>query len=189
MRILLVRHGPSAHSATPAFADRAAVEQWLAGYDAAAIKPGASPPRATLDIVAEADVAVASDLPRAIASGAQLWPARSVESSPLFREIPLAIPALGGMRLPFALWPVLIHLRWGFDLLRGRDLDSAARARLDQAAEWCETTCEQHGQSATLAIVTHGVFRSALARELVRRGWRLGPSRGYSVWGVWALTR
>ena len=40
--------------------DRAAMERWRAAYDAASISANSSPPRALVELVASADLAVAS---------------------------------------------------------------------------------------------------------------------------------
>lgn len=189
MRIVLIRHGPSAYSSPRGLLDRAAVERWRAAYDAASIAAHSPPPRALVDLVASADVAVASDLPRGIASASLLWPGRSVEYSSLFREIPLCIPELGRGRAPFAVWSLGIHVQWGLDIVRGRDVPAGDRQRVDEAATWCERTCSERGADAVLAIVTHGVFRRALAHRLVTAGWGLSGLRRYVPWSAWTLTR
>jgi hypothetical protein len=40
-----------------------------------------------------------------------------------------------------------------------------------------------------LAMVTHGVFRRALAHRLVTSGWRLSGLRRYVPWSAWTLAR
>ena len=189
MRILLIRHGPSAHSAPPGLLDRAGVERWRAAYDSTGIASHSPPPQALVDRVAAADVALASDLPRAAASAARLWPGRCVECSPLFREIPLRIPTCGNVRAPFAIWSLAIHLQWGLDILSGRDLSATDRQRVAGAAAWCEDACRDHRADAVFALVTHGVFRRVLARQLVTHGWELSGARHYDPWSVWTLTR
>ena len=189
MRIVLIRHGPSAHPSARGLLNRADVERWRAAYDAAGIASHLPPPQPVLDLAVAADVAVASDLPRGIASAAQLWPGRAVTYSPLFREIPLRIPALGRVLAPFPVWSLAIHLQWGLDTLSGRDIPMGDRQRVDEAAAWCEHACEEHGADAVLAVVTHGAFRRALARRLVTTAWQLSGSRRYAPWSVWTLAR
>jgi hypothetical protein len=112
-----------------------------------------------------------------------------VEYSSLFREIPLRIPELGRVRAPFLVWSLGIHVQWGMDIVRGRDVPTGERQRVEEAAAWCERVCCEHGAEAVLAMVTHGVFRRALAHRLVTAGWRLSGLRRYVPWSAWTLTR
>jgi broad specificity phosphatase PhoE len=185
VRILLIRHGPSAHS-VPAWLpiDRAGIDQWRADYDAAGSAPDSRAPALTRARVEHADVVVASDLPRALASASLLWPGRPVIVSPLFRELPLHIPSLGRMRAPIPMWALLIHLRWMIDILRKRE----NRERAAEAADWCVQACRDCGPTAAVAIVTHGVFRRVLAQTLIAKGWTLRGRRSYAPWSVWEFT-
>lgn len=188
MRILLIRHGPSSHLKIRGLLDRAAVDRWRSDYDAAGISPGATPPPTLAANVVRADVVATSDLPRAIASAALLCPDKAVTTSPLFREVPLAIPDLSHLRAPLAVWNLLIALRWGLDILRGRDRPPPVRQRVQAAAQWCRTTCQQHGTDARCVIITHGVVRRLLARQLIEDGWNLlGRKQSYAHWSVWEL--
>src|SRR6187431_3092888 len=120
MRILLIRHGPSAAANVRGFLDREGVERWRLTYDAAGIASNVMPPPAVVATVAQADVIVASDLPRAFATAALMCSGKPVVSSALFREIPLRIPRIPLLRAPLIVWDALIHLSWWFDILTGR---------------------------------------------------------------------
>lgn len=187
-RILLIRHGPSAHSTMPGLLDLAGVERWRAAYDAAGIAPDATPPT-ELFAKARAARVVASDLPRAAASAARLSPGQSVETTPLLREVPLTIPALAGVRAPLAVWNVLITLRWVLDIVRGQDCPEAIGERVRAAVEWCEEQRCAAGANATLAVVTHGVMRRLLAGQMCKDGWAMYGRRGYAPWSLWELTK
>ena len=46
------------------------------------------------------------------------------------------------------------------------------------------------GEVGELAVVTHGVLRRILARQLEARGWRPdGMRRSYAHWSVWTLRK
>ena len=188
-RILLIRHGQSAHPNMSGLLDHTAIEQWRTGYDAAGIAADSEPPAEVLERIAPADRVVSSDLPRAVESAARLFPGRSVESSPLLREVPLAIPTLGGVRAPFAIWAGVISVGWGVDILRGQDCPPADEERVHAAIDWCEEKRRQAGENATLAVVTHGVMRRLLATRLGERGWTTRGRRRYDLWSAWELTR
>src|SRR5262249_21900530 len=130
VRILLIRHGPSAHVwPTWRLTDRAGIDRWRVDYDAAGIAKDSSAPPWVHSQVANADVVAASDLPRAVESASHLWPERPIVTLPLFREAPIHIPSLVGIPAPLPLWALLIHLRWTLDTVRGRDLSAEDRSR------------------------------------------------------------
>jgi broad specificity phosphatase PhoE len=72
-RIVLVRHGRSAHVHT-GWIDRDGFLRWREAYEAAGLDPADAPPPALRELVASAEVIVASDAPRALASARLLAP-------------------------------------------------------------------------------------------------------------------
>jgi broad specificity phosphatase PhoE len=156
-------------------------------YDAMGILDGCVPPAALVRAALEADVVVASDLPRALASAERLARGRAVVTSPLLREIRVEPPRWIPIALPLAAWEALNHLQWSFRLLVRADHDSMRRAA--QAADWLE---EQTRRTTTVLVVTHGGFRRLLAARLIARGWHLARSRGparYANWSSWDYDR
>jgi broad specificity phosphatase PhoE len=189
MRLLLIRHGRSAHAHAGAL-DRAGMERWLADYDAAGIVDGDAPPAALAAEVARAAVVAASDLPRALASAARLAPGREVEVTPLVREVALPVPGWLPGRAPLTAWALAIHASWVAGLLRRRAESPAVAARVREAAAWCDARCAAAGPGETVVVVTHGVVRRLLARELLAAGWRAAPGRrSYAHWSAWRLER
>jgi len=189
MRLLLIRHGRSSCSTPPGLVDRAGVERWLTAYDEAGLAADDAPPPALVAEVARAHLVVSSDLPRALASAALLAPGREPLVSPLFREVPLPIPRSLVSRLPAMVWGALMHLRWVFEIARGRGDSQDAVEQSRAAARWCTDACARlPGGEQVIAVATHGVFRRVLARHLLREGWRFAPGRrSYAHWSVWRL--
>jgi broad specificity phosphatase PhoE len=184
-RIVLVRHGPSAHVEKSAALNRAGVQVWRAAYDSAGIHPSAEPPEALRRLAAEATHLIASDLPRARDSAERLAPHRQIIISDLLRESALAIPNWP-TRLPLAAWGMLIHLRWAYEIVRGSDVAASDRARAAAAADWL-TDVAAH--NVTVLVVTHGVFRRVLGNQLVGRGWvRTRRQKGYRHWSAWSFS-
>src|SRR4029079_14359184 len=130
-RIILVRHGPSAHTVGGVF-DRTGVERWRDAYDAAGIRGGPRPPPSLIQLARNATHLIASDLPRAVASAEALGSQHSVRVSELLREAPLAIPNWP-TRLPLALWGTLIHAVWSCRISQGADATDADLARAEAA--------------------------------------------------------
>ena len=182
-RIILVRHGPSAHTVGGVF-DRTGVERWRDAYDAAGIRRGARPPPSLIQLARNATHLIASDLPRAVASAEALGSQHSVRVSELLREAPLAIPNWP-TRLPLALWGTLIHAVWSYRISQGADATDADLARAEAASEWLASLV---AEGSTAVVLTHGVFRRLVGRELVRRGWTsAGRDGGYSHWSAWTF--
>jgi len=182
-RIILVRHGPSAHTVGGVF-DRTGVERWRDAYDAAGIRRGARPPPSLIQLARNATHLIASDLPRAVASAEALGSQHSVRVSELLREAPLAIPNWP-TRLPLALWGTLIHAVWSYRISQGADATDADLARAEAASEWLASLV---AEGSTAVVLTHGVFRRLVGRELVRRGWTSeGRDGGYRHWSAWTF--
>ena len=187
-RLLLVRHGRSAHVHGGGWIDAAGVHAWRTAYDAAGITDDA-PPTALVRACADGARLACSDLPRARASAARLAAGGVVLESPLLRESALAIPDAWGARLPLAAWGAVIHAAWLAQLARGTDASPAERARAAEAAAWLGALTGAE-PAAPLVAVTHGVFRGLLHDALRAHGWRaIGGRHDYRPWSAWRYER
>jgi broad specificity phosphatase PhoE len=185
-RVLLVRHGRSAHRAR-GWLDAAGVRAWFEAYDAAGILPEDEPPPALRALVAEAGLVVGSDLPRARASAERLAPDAPVLLTPLLRELPLELPALGGARLPLAAWALAAGAHWAYRTMRGRAPATAALERAAAAADWLAALADRHD---TVVAVTHASLRGQIAAALRAADWACEVGRRrWAHWSVWTLTR
>jgi len=183
-RIVLVRHGPSAHVDERGAVDYTGINKWQASYDGAGIRADAQPPDALRKLVASATHLVSSDLRRAIESAERLAPGRQLRTSVLLREAPLAIPNWP-TRLPLLGWAMIIHLAWQYRIVRGADPPDVDRTRAAAAGQWLS---ELVSDGSTAVVVTHGVFRRLLALDLVSRGWKARRDGGYRHWSAWLLS-
>ncbi len=179
--LILVRHGPSAHVPSGAL-DRRGVEHWREAYDNAGIRPDGPPPAALVHVVSAVTHVLSSDMPRAVQSAALLVPHRPVLADALFREAALSIPDWP-TRLPLRGWGTIIYLRWQLRSLLRRSDDTHHRRRAAVAAAQLAALVAD-GSSA--CVITHGVFRKLLSRELRGLGWSMTERRGgYSHWSSW----
>lgn len=181
-RLILVRHGPSAHTHRGVL-DYTGVQRWRDAYDAAGIRANEQPPPSLTLLAAGATQIVASDLRRAVESAERLAPQREIQVSPLLREAPLAIPRWP-THLPLAGWDALMHAAWMYRRLRGTDPTGPEWTRAQEAAQWLASLV---ADGATALVVTHGVFRHLVATHLARLGWmRAGQRGGYHNWSFWS---
>jgi broad specificity phosphatase PhoE len=186
-RIILVRHGHSAHTMRPGWIDAAGVARWREAYDAAGILDTSVPPSDLVAVAAQAECVITSDLARAIASAERLAPANPARVSPLLREMPLEIPRWLPARWPLVVWEACIHLHW---LVKERRGSIAEAAELQRAADAVALLDEASRDAPTVVVVTHGAFRRLLARHLAATGWDNGPrDRGYRNWSAWPFHR
>lgn len=155
--------------------------EWRKAYEAAGISDAAPPSLRSL--VAPASLIVASDAPRAVASALALSTDARLVTSPLLRELALIPPNLGPLRLPLMAWALTFiwpHFTGGVHLP-----EELARARA--AAQWLDSLANEN---AMLPVVTHGSFRSLLAKQLVAAGWSAMKERArMHHWSVIRVTR
>lgn len=181
-RILLVRHGRSAHVHSGAV-DAEGFRRWRAAYEAAGLRPDDEPLAALKSLAAASGVIVTGPAPRAIESAKRLDPTRDAVPSPLLDELELAPPELRRLRLPLAVWA----LAFGIRMLFRPHVTPAERQRARDAAEWLAALAGQHG---TVLAVTHASFRPQLVAQLVALGWSCEiPRRRFEHWSAWSLTR
>lgn len=184
-RVVLVRHGRSAHVDNVGWIDSAGVHRWREAYDAAGILDDSVPPPALIAQAASADCIVSSDLTRAIASAERLAPGRAARVSPLFREAPLEVPEWVRARWPLPVWAMCIHLHWIAGQLRGVSAPTEALNRATDAAAWL---AELTRDTPNVVVVTHGVFRRLLGIRLVESGWTAERrTGGYRNWSAWSF--
>jgi broad specificity phosphatase PhoE len=181
--IVLVRHGRSSHVVT-GLLDLAGFRQWRVAYEAAGIDPADRPPPELLGRAETAGVLVSSDIRRATESARLLAGDREVIASPLLRELALQAPPLPWIRMPLLGWAVAVGVRWLFQRTHATPEEER---RVGAAADWLVELADGHGDVLAL---THASFRSVIAKELVRRGWRqTKPRRPSSHWSAWVFSR
>jgi broad specificity phosphatase PhoE len=186
-RVILVRHGHSAHTASPGWIDAAGVLRWREAYDAAGILDDSVPPPDLVAVAVQAECLMTSDLARARASAERLAPGRAVRVSPLLREMLLEIPPWVPARWPLLVWEACIHVHW---LIKERRGSIAETAELRRAADAVALLEDVSRDAPTVVVVTHGAFRRLLALQLAATGWTNDPrARGYRNWSAWPFRR
>ena len=184
-RIVLVRHAESAHVHT-GWINASGLRAWRKAYEDAGIHNRARVPNELARLADSADLVLASDAPRAVASARMLAPADEVVVSPLLRELDLEAPDLGSIRLPLLGWAVLVGARSLLLTLRRQYPSTAEAARLDEAVGWLNELATRH---RLIVAVTHASFREQLSARLMRRSWRQEPGARTRQFFGRALTR
>jgi broad specificity phosphatase PhoE len=186
-RVLLIRHGLSAHVHPGGLIDAIGMQRWRDATDAAGIAAHSHPPAELVARVADTNFLMASDLPRAIESARRLAPGRPIETSPLFRESMTEIPKWLPLRWPLRIWRIANGTQWVYRILKGTDAPPKELERIAAAARLLTERVQSH---ESLTVVCHGVFRRLLGRRLVHEGWTAEPGRhSYANWSMWEYTR
>jgi broad specificity phosphatase PhoE len=181
-RILLVRHGVSAHKHDGSWIDEAGAQRFIKLYDAAGIRDDAAPPE-VMELASRAGVVAASTMRRAVESIERLAPGREAQLTPLLCELDFHTVRWLPIRLPIDAWDVIDHAVNTYTIGRRRPTPYLLRAR--DASEWL--TAKLAGHSSLLAV-THGGFRRFLWASLVDRGWKPEFARKtYHNWSVWSF--
>lgn len=181
--IHLVRHGRSALRHDGSRVDVPAFRRFCAAYDVAGID-GEAPDAELVARCAGADRIIASDLRRAVESAERLAAGRPIETSPLLREAPLALPDVP-LPLPMDAWDAIYHAMWSARAATGIDSEGVL-ARASAAADWLLSKANGSGP---LVVITHGTFRRLTGRELARRGARqTAGGFDYRNWSAWIFT-
>jgi broad specificity phosphatase PhoE len=181
-RIVLVRHGRSAH-VHRGWMDIDGFREWRTRYEAAGIVAGELAPPELVTLAASSGIVVASDAPRALESARLLAPQREIASSPLLREMELSPPAIR-IRLPLHAWALTFLWRW---LVTRRLATDDEVARATDAARWLASLAAAH--ESVVAVTHHGI-RDAIGKALVAGGWtRETRRRKSSHWSAWSYSR
>lgn len=183
-RILLVRHGRSAHVHRDGWIDAAGVHRWREAYEQAGIHPEDVPPSGLVAEAGRVGAVAASNAPRAVASAERLVAgSRPVVVSPLLRETDMRVPRWVGWRMPIGAWALAIGLDW---LLAPGGYDT--RESLHRAAEAVDWLVGLATEQGSVLAVTHVSFRRLMAAQLTSLGWRpTGDRRSIRHWSAWSF--
>lgn len=180
-RIVLVRHGRSAH-VHEGWLDFEGFLQWRRAYEAAGIDARDTPPPELRELAERASVIITSNVRRAVESAQALAPHKRIVPSSLLHELELTPPRLGRVRLPMIGWALAYGVRMLVRANKHVTLVEIERAM--HAAQWLTQFDDE-----LIVVVTHASFRSLLTKALEANGWRRdGPRPRARHWSAWALT-
>lgn len=175
--IAIARHGKPALSRAVQL-NRHQYRDWWRMYDAGGLSPGQTPPAALHETAAQADVLLASTLPRAMETAAAVAGGKPVTQDALFIEAALPPPPIPGRFNPGA-WGVFARIAWWFGLSGDEESRSAAEDRAREAALHLIARA-QAGEN--ILLLAHGWFNRMIRPHLLRRGWRCEWDGGDKYW-------
>lgn len=181
--IHLVRHGRSALTHDGRWIDVAGFDRFVEAYDDAGIATSEQPGAELVALSAPATRIFASDMRRAIESAERLAFGRPIVTSPLVREVTVALPRIP-IPLPLDVWDTVCNAVWMVRSWTGAD-GNGAILRAREAARWLAAGAVDNDP---LVVVTHGTFRALVARELEGIGTRQTSGKlDFRNWSVWSF--
>jgi hypothetical protein len=185
-RLAVIRHGRSSYVHS-GWITASGFQLWRKAYEEAGIREGECVPINVAQLASAGGVVLCSDAPRAVASAQLLASEKNIIISPLLRELELASPSLGRIRMPLAAWAVAVGLRTLLLTMLRRYPSPADADRVEDASLLINQLAAQYSQ---IIVVTHASFRRLLCNRLARAGWRNeSVKRSVRHWSAWLLTR
>lgn len=151
---------------------------WWSRYEAGPLAEGQEPPQDLVDIVADADIVLASGRLRAQQTAALAMPHRDVQYDPVFNEAPLPPPKLLGVRALPKTWNVLARAAW----LGGHSLDGESVAEAQLRAKVAALRLHEASEQGKVYLAAHGWFNRMMRPELCRLGWVCVRDGGDRYW-------
>lgn len=177
--IIISRHGKPAldRRAGPRLGWRDYID-WWARYEVGSLADGQEPPQALRDAVADADVILTSQRPRAQETAALAAPHKPAEIDALFNEAQLPPPRIGMVRYLPKTWNVLARTAW----LAGHSLDGESLSQARERAAKAADRLDDASRAGKVYLAAHGWFNRMLRPELKARGWREVHNGGDQYW-------
>ncbi|CAB1129691.1 Broad specificity phosphatase PhoE [Candidatus Hydrogenisulfobacillus filiaventi] len=178
----VIRHGRPAVEPPPALVDREGFNRYLRRYDVAGLSPAEEERLRRRFRALQADLAVASDLPRAVATARALPPDIPFVVDEAFREIAVGLPdpadVTGVAERCFlqGRWPAEVwwsYIRWAWFRDRGAESRAVSDARAQAAIRRLLTTYQAPRRQ--LVVIGHAGFLSLLVWTLRHQGRLQGP--------------
>ncbi|MEM7766883.1 MAG: histidine phosphatase family protein [Pseudomonadota bacterium] len=177
--IIISRHGRPAlnRKAGPRLTWRE-YSNWWDRYEIGSLDANQAPPARLMEAVADADIVLASQRPRAIETAALAAPHLTTRHDPVFNEAPLPPPCIPGVRLLPKTWNILARAAW----MNGHSLqgESIIEARLRAAK--AATVLHDAASDGKVYLAAHGWFNRMLRPELRALGWRCTRDGGDGYW-------
>jgi broad specificity phosphatase PhoE len=178
MKIILLRHGPVDMPAWP-WITASRLVGWIEAYNSAGIR-NMAPPASALDLAAQCNVIVTSDLLRSVASGRVLSSGQRMLTDRLFREVGLPYGAIPFFKLPPPAWALSFRLLWAFGFQANGESISAFRKRTRHAAERLISLAHEHD---SVLLAGHGLINRYIAHALLSAGWHGSGKTKIRHWG------
>lgn len=176
--IILARHGEPDLSRQVRLNWRG-YKYWWRLYDEAGLKPSQNAPKIIKDLAKQADIVIASTLPRAIETAERAIGGPVKKLEPLLVEAPLPPPNLGYFRFKPTTWGAIARISWCLGFSGEGESQVEAKVRAEKAAE---VLSDEAAGGKMLFVAAHGWFNRMIRPALKRRGFKCVEDHGDLHW-------
>lgn len=176
--IILARHGEPDLSRQVRLNWRG-YKYWWRLYDEAGLKPTQAAPKIIKDLARQADIVMASTLPRAIETAERALGGTVARLEPLLVEAPLPPPNLGYFKFRPIVWGAVSRICWCLGFSGEGESQKQAKVRAKKAATVLADEC---AGGKMLFVAAHGWFNRMIRPELKRLGFECVEDHGDLHW-------
>ncbi|PHR59130.1 MAG: histidine phosphatase family protein [Robiginitomaculum sp.] len=176
--IILARHGEPDLSRRVRLNWRG-YKYWWRLYDEAGLKPTQKAPKIIKTLAAQADLVIASTLPRAIETAEQACGGRVSRLEEVLVEAPLPPPNLGYFKFRPTTWGVVSRISWCLGFSGEGESRKEAKIRAKQAAQLLS---DEAAGGKMIFVAAHGWFNRMIRPNLKQLGFEVVEDHGDLHW-------
>lgn len=176
LQIVLVRHGKPQKDNARIHASE--LLDWVQQYNSADLDTSLKPPAQLLELAANSESIISSDLKRSQQSASMLAEVQDPGHS-IYREIDLPKLRFPSPKLSASSWVALFRVLWFLGLSPRCESFRGVKKRAQFAANQLQQLAQQQG---TVMLVGHGLFNRFIAKALSAQGWHGPSSLGSRYW-------
>jgi len=181
MKIVIMRHGQPTTDLNALKRKRLApydIGKIVKAYELVSLNIEKTPNIEAKEIASQCNVALSSDLPRAIESLNTLSQAANAKDK-IFRESTLPYICWHQPKLSFFTWAIIFRVLWLFGFAKNGESIKAAKQRAKVGAQKLHDLALEHD---SVLLLGHGIINRLLAKELKSNGWRQVAHTGENYW-------
>ncbi|WP_145997836.1 hypothetical protein [Vibrio sp. vnigr-6D03] len=182
MKIVLMRHGQpelDLHSLKSQRFSSHDLGSLVLEYESSDLNFSTLPSEQAIKAAQGCNIAVSSQLPRAISSVRMLGVEEVHHVQKCFRESDLPYLNWQTPKLNFLCWAVIFRLCWLFGFAKNGEPIHEAKERARLGANYLSALANQH---ESVFLLGHGIMNRLIAKQLKSQGWKQTESTGESYW-------
>ncbi|MDP2573465.1 hypothetical protein Q8W40_14830 [Vibrio penaeicida] len=182
MKIVLMRHGQpelDLHSLKSQRFSSHDLGSLVLEYESSDLNFSTLPSEQAIKAAQGCNIAVSSQLPRAVSSVRMLGVEEVHHVQKCFRESDLPYLNWQTPKLNFLCWAVIFRLCWLFGFAKNGEPIHEAKERARLEANYLSALANQH---ESVFLLGHGIMNRLIAKQLKSQGWKQTESTGESYW-------
>ncbi len=181
MKIVIMRHGQPTTDLNALKSKRLSphdIGKIVNAYELVNLNTENIPPKKSKDIASQCNLALSSDLPRAIESLIMLEKTAYTHDK-VFRESALPYVNWHHPKSSFFTWSIIFRILWLCGFAKNGESIQVAKQRAQVGAEQLHELACKHD---SVLLLGHGIINRLLAKKLKNKGWRQIAHTGENYW-------